>query len=148
MKTSEVSEDFGSLTRGLLSQDEQQALWRLMLKGASPALACQQLGLSLIAYLDTIDHDAEFQASMQRAIGTLSDNVVASLYRTAIEGSVYAQKFWLEHRPAALWASSKAEEAEPDEFAHLSDRELAAQLSETSGDLAAAGQRLEAADAV
>jgi hypothetical protein len=133
---------------GLLSEDEQHAVWLLLLKGASPALACQQLGLSIVAFVHTWKCDPRFFASIQQTIDTLSDNVVASLYRNAIEGNVTAQKLWLEQRPSALWATAISSQAESDEFAHLSNDELAQQLSQDSRDLAAARQRLDAARTV
>jgi hypothetical protein len=125
---------------GLLSGAERHAVWQLMLRGASPALACQQLGVSIEALWRTLQRDTTFFLCLMQLYDTLDHNVVSALYRQALEGSVAAQKFWLERRPAVLWSPPPAQEVEPREFADLSNAELADWLHQADGDCAAADE--------
>jgi hypothetical protein len=133
---------------GLLSETEQHAVWLLMLKGASPALACQQTGVSIEAFWLTRLRHSSFDVAIRRIYDTLDHNVVASVYRQAMEGNVAAQRLWLARRPAMLWSASAASGGESDAHADQSSVELARQLLETECDLAAASECLPDPSAV
>ena len=47
--------------------------------------------------------DPDFQSRLTRSQQTLSQNVAAALYRSAMEGSVAAQTFYLRHLPPPEW---------------------------------------------
>jgi hypothetical protein len=87
--------------------DEQRGVLDYLLRGASPLIACRQMGLSVARYWLTHRCDAGFAAGIQEIYDTLSDNVAACLYKTAIEGNVSAQQFWLRKRPAPAWDVSR-----------------------------------------
>ena len=103
--------------------DLQQAefLWWIS-HGASPAMLCNKLGISLTSFVKTAKEDACFAERLQQAQGGLSQNVAARLYRIAMEGSVPAQRFYLELHPPPEWRQATllgadVKELEPDELA-------------------------------
>jgi hypothetical protein len=104
-----------------------------MLRGASPASACAQLGLAV----DEFHHwlaDSAFRGRLELAQHLLSRNVAAALYRSAMEGSVPAQSFYLKHLPPPEWPASTA--ARPDDNLDLlSDDELSARCRALGIDL-------------
>ena len=107
-----------------LSADLRDALLSLLLRGASPASACAQLGLTL-AQFDAWLADPDFQARLSRSQYTLSQNVAAALYRSAMEGSVAAQTFYLRHLPPPEWPQPEpADSATPSTLEQLTDDEL------------------------
>lgn len=87
--------------------DEQRGVLEYLLRGASALIACRQLGLTVARYWLTQRCDPGFAACIQEINDTLSDNVAAALYKTAIEGNVSAQQFWLRKRPAPAWDVSR-----------------------------------------
>jgi len=90
-----------------LTDDRLEAVRRLILNGASPAGACRQLGISLDAYLAANDADAEVFERRLRDQETLSQNVAAALYRSAMKGSVPAQTFYLRSLPPPEWIAAE-----------------------------------------
>ena len=112
-----------------LSRTNQTAYLHLLTRGASPAAACQQLGCSIHAVLRAIQEDDEFAKRIDQANRLLSQNVAAALYRSAMQGSVSAQTFYLKHRPPPDWPQSErkgeAVSAPADGLDDLSDEELA-----------------------
>jgi hypothetical protein len=86
-----------------LSADQQEAVLALLLRGASPAGACQQLGLGVEAVGRTVEEDEAFRRRAGDVTGVLSGNVMAVLYRGAMEGSVSAQQAWLKLFPPPPW---------------------------------------------
>ncbi|MFV0442375.1 MAG: hypothetical protein ACK5Q5_02255 [Planctomycetaceae bacterium] len=114
-------------TSSLSASDHEQrreALITLLLRGASPAAACLQLGLSIDQFQQWVC-DAEFRERLLHSQGVLSQNVAAALYRSAMEGSVSAQTFYLRHLPPPEWPRLQEDEVSvsPD-LAKLSDEEL------------------------
>lgn len=108
-----------------LTPDEQQRVWCWLLKGASPQVACQQLGIDIARFWKTLDQDAPFALALQQLFDTLSHNVLAALYQAAMKGNVAAQQFWLRHRPVSRWVTELEEPAiADDDFARLSDADL------------------------
>lgn len=107
----------------LLTPEEQEQVWSWLVKGASPQVACQQLGLSLPAFWRTLEGDVAFATALQQLFDTLSHNVLAALYRAAMEGNVTAQQFWLRHRPARAWQAPAVSEL-TDDPADFADAEL------------------------
>jgi hypothetical protein len=118
-----------------IGEVSQKKLLALLLQGASPLVACHKLNLRLAAFWHTLEHDAQFAAELQRVWDTLSFNVVAALYRAAIEGNGPAQQFWLKHRPPPRWAVT-AETNPADELDTLSDAELLDRARAEAPDLA------------
>ncbi|MFN0199340.1 MAG: hypothetical protein ACKVT0_21530 [Planctomycetaceae bacterium] len=108
----------------MLTADEQQSFLDFLLRGASPAGACTELGLSLDVVERTRDRDDSFREQLELTIVTLSQNVLSALYRTAMKGSVTAQKFWLENHPPPAWGAERASPADHHPLEELSDDEL------------------------
>jgi len=106
---------------------QQQAYLNLLSRGASPAAACGQLGLSLVTVADVIDRDESFRTLLARVNELLSQNVAAALYRSAMEGSVSAQTFYLKNRPPPEWPE-QADHPLSQPMNELTDDELIAQF--------------------
>lgn len=105
-----------------LSAAQQDTCLRLMFLGASPPMACASLKVSITSFQRTVDEDGEFAVRVQQTLGSLSQNVAARLYRTAMDGNVSAQRCYLQMRPPPEWtecapAAADLEELEPDELA-------------------------------
>ncbi|MCA9072329.1 MAG: hypothetical protein KDA84_25565 [Planctomycetaceae bacterium] len=101
-----------------LNRTQQSAVLELLYRGASPAGACGQVGVSVEAFLKTATDDEEFRARVRETTGVLSGNVMAVLYRTAMEGNVSAQQAWLKLFPPPSFAEPIAE-TEPMTFDEL-----------------------------
>ncbi|WP_166830541.1 hypothetical protein [Thalassoroseus pseudoceratinae] len=86
----------------MLSVDQQLAVLQLLQRGASPAGAMQQLGLSVDVFLRTALKDSDFHERTIEVTDVLSGNVKAVLYRTAMEGNVSAQQAWLKLFPSRI----------------------------------------------
>ena len=115
----------------------QREFLELMVKGASPHGACGKLEVSLASFWNTLEHDAQFAAELQRVWDTLSFNVVSALYRAAMEGNGSAQQFWLKHRPPPRWAVPDQDQVPADELEALTDAELLDRARTEAPDLAA-----------
>ena len=61
-----------------LTRAQQTEYLRLLTLGASPAAACQKVGVSITAVLVTMDQSAAFRKRMDRVPDLLSQNVAAS----------------------------------------------------------------------
>lgn len=107
-----------------LSREQQAGYIDLLLRGASPAAAAQQLGLELFDVLAVIAEDESFQARVDAAYDALSQNVAARLYLEAMKGSVSAMTFWLKNRPPPEWPGTQGEATDRNELDGLSDEEL------------------------
>jgi hypothetical protein len=69
--------------------------------------------------------DPEFQARLTQSQAVLSQNVAAALYRSAMEGSVSAQTFYLKHLPPPEWPAVEATAPDlPEHLTHLTNAEL------------------------
>jgi hypothetical protein len=106
----------------LLDAAEQDTFLQWLTCGAAPLSACQKLGLSVTSFTKTSTADMEFAERVQQVQSALSQSVAARLYRTAIEGNVSAQRYYLQLRPPPEWkqapvAGVDLEELEPDELA-------------------------------
>lgn len=113
----------------LLTRDQQRSYLGLIAKGASPAGACQQLGLHPMSVAWTTEEDERFRSLLHRVNELLSQNVAAALYRSAMEGSVPAQTFYLKNRPPPDWSADTTDaETVPDSQDELTDDELLAQF--------------------
>jgi hypothetical protein len=82
---------------------QQEEFLHLLARGASPAVACTQLGVMLTVVLDQFRTDNLFRQRFEEVQNLLSQNVAAALYRSAMEGSVSAQTFFLKNRPPQEW---------------------------------------------
>jgi len=78
---------------------QQNEYLLLLSRGASPAAACGQMGLSLVTVAECIESNEEFRKLLARVKELLSQNVAAALYRSAMEGKVMAQTFYVKHWP-------------------------------------------------
>lgn len=107
----------------LLTEDEQQQVWSYLVKGASPQLACRELGLSLRRFWTTLDRDPQFAIAMEHLFRTLSHNVLAALYQRAMKGDKTAQQYWLRTMPPFTGPNSSITEMN-DDLTGLSDAEL------------------------
>lgn len=94
----------------------QQAVIDLLFRGASPAAACGQLGVPVETLLRTINDDPEFARRTGDVTSVLSGNVMAMLYRTAMDGNVSAQSSWLKLFPPATWQQTSPDPTTPLNF--------------------------------
>jgi hypothetical protein len=92
----------------VLSAEQQAGYLELMLKGASPVVACRRVGAEVTAAAETLDCDPEFRRKMEAVRRLMSECVMAAVYRAAIEGKVSAQRLWLKENPLAPAASDCA----------------------------------------
>jgi hypothetical protein len=92
-----------------LTRRQQRAFEKLLMLGASPAAACQKLGLTLDAVAITLDADHEFETCCRRIHDALGENVKAALYKAAMNGTTAAQALWF--RLAAAIEADKARHA-------------------------------------
>ncbi|MGE0378147.1 MAG: hypothetical protein AB7I48_22660 [Planctomycetaceae bacterium] len=98
----------------------------LLTRGASPAAACGQLGVSVLDVLATIEQDDAFHRRLEQVNVLLSQNVAAALYRSAMEGSVSAQTFFLKNQPPPNWQPDESDESADCPLDRMSDDELVA----------------------
>lgn len=112
----------------LLTRHQQQVYLNLIAKGASPAGACQQLGISPMSVVLTEEQDECFALFLKRVNELLSQNVAAALYRSAMEGSVAAQTFYLKNLPPPEWPADDHRDAHSDPLDDLNDDDLLAQF--------------------
>ena len=82
---------------------QQAEYLALLLRGASPAVAAQQLELDLFVIVEAIAEDEEFRVKVDAVYDALSQNVAARLYQEAMKGSVTAMTLWLKNRPPPEW---------------------------------------------
>lgn len=108
------------------SPELQAQYLQLLARGASPAAACMQLNLPVMSVLNQITTDATFRARLDQIHDVLSQNVAAALYRSAMEGSVSAQTFFLKNCPPPEWPGNEpVPAAMNDGLDELTDDELA-----------------------
>ncbi|WP_437193764.1 hypothetical protein [Planctomicrobium sp. SH527] len=115
----------------VLTKQEQMTYLQLLSRGASPAAACLQLGFGLQVVATTIEQDQSFQSLLARVNELLSQNVAAALYRSAMEGSVSAQTFYLKNRPPPEWPALNNNDS-PTAIEELTDDELIVQFRKTA----------------
>lgn len=118
-----ASQTLQTVRTGLARTDEEEYL-RLLLRGASPAAAAQQLELDLFVIVEAIADDEEFRVKVDAAYDALSQNVAARLYQEAMRGSVPAMTLWLKNRPPPEWPDGRPEETFNPALDVLSDEEL------------------------
>lgn len=110
-----------------LTRKQQDEYLTLLTRGASPAAACQKLGVSITAVLVTMEQSPKFRGRATAVSDVLSQNVAAQLYQTAMKGSVTAQTFYLRNQPPPEW---------PDEEESETDSKLRPSLKMTDEQLA------------
>lgn len=108
----------------LLSVAQQEMYLHVLTLGASPSGACGKVGITAMDVLQTIDGDARFREQVDRVTVLLSQNVAAALYRSAMEGSVSAQTFFLKNKPPPDWEGDEKPELTSDRLKGLSDEDL------------------------
>lgn len=108
----------------MLLVEQQEQLLQLLLRGASPAGACQAVGISIFSLHRTLTDSHEFRKRVEQVRNALSDNVAAALYRAAMEGNVSAQSFWLKTFPPSAWSTMPHGDPESGQYDDLSDHEL------------------------
>jgi hypothetical protein len=107
----------------LLTEAEQHQVWAYLVKGASPQLACRELGLHVRRFWTTLDRDPQFAVAMEHLFRTLSHNVLAALYQRAMKGDKTAQQYWLRTMPPVVGNQTSTAERD-DDLTGLSDAEL------------------------
>ncbi len=112
--------------KNYLSPADQQLVLEWMLKGAGPGQACLQLGVTVEQFWDTLQDEPAFAAALQKLFDTLSQNVLAALYQSAMKGNASAQQFWLKQRPATHWTTVVPDDGEDaaNPLSRLSDDQL------------------------
>ena len=106
-----------------LTNQQQQSLCDLLIRGASPYSACQQLHLSYEAFLQEKNANPTFAAQLAQVQQTLSENITARLYQEALKGNLTAIQFWLKNNPPAQW-QQPAPSSDPTPWDHLTHEEL------------------------
>ncbi|MCC7423817.1 MAG: hypothetical protein IT428_26425 [Planctomycetaceae bacterium] len=101
-----------------------QSLADLLIRGASLQIALAQLGRTPIDILDDVSRP-EIQGLLVSVRRVLTNNLTASLYRRAMEGSIPALTFWLAHFPDSPFHHQG--EGSKDRYATMSDAELMAE---------------------
>lgn len=124
----------------VLRPEKRTELLALLERGVSRSAACRKLGIAYASYLLTREQDPDFDRDVEIALSAIDQNVAMALYKSAMEGSVTAQTFWLKSRRPEGWDSPREprqhnrtrsqpspETPQPvtdEELANLSDREL------------------------
>ncbi len=119
------------MPRNNLTADEQDAILDLLSRGASPAVACRQIGRSLAEFFRTAEEHDGFRQRLDTVEISLAQNIAAALYKAAMEGSVTAQTFWLRNNPPPGWNPGD-QKVTNDDLEKLSLAELIA-LAEAHG---------------
>ena len=113
-----------------LTPAQQELVLQLLSRGASPAIACAQIGARPAAFFRTRSQDERFRAKLRDVQALLSQNVAAALYKAAIEGSVSAQSLWLKCCPPPDWQPEPAAMTGPATFDEAFDQLTDADLIE------------------
>lgn len=87
-----------------LSRDEQLDVLQALLRGGSPQAVCQKQGRNPLDFCRTVDGDGSFRTALRQARELMTLNVVATVYRAAMEGTPAAQALWLRTFPPGDWA--------------------------------------------
>ncbi|MFW6125357.1 MAG: hypothetical protein ACOC46_04345 [Pirellulales bacterium] len=136
MPTSASAETPRNRRGRLLDPDEQERFLELLSRGAGRVFICRKMRISYDSYLRTVEQEPEFREAVRRTLEGIDQNVETALYRSAMEGNVTAQTFWLRYRRPAGWqdpdpkaAKSAAQRgaatpSDEDDLESLSDREL------------------------
>ncbi len=119
-----LSEEESRTEDSPFSSDQQLEYLDLLLRGASPAAACQQLKLDLFAVVALLSDDDEFRMKTDAVYDALSQNVAARLYQEAMKGSVPAMSQWLKNRPPPEWPDHAAASISNSPLDVISDEEL------------------------
>ena len=82
---------------------QQEAYLELLLRGASPLGACQELGLDYFQVMRFATEDTAFGLRIQQVGVALSQNVATRLYQEAMKGNVSAMSHWLKYRRPPEW---------------------------------------------
>ena len=107
-----------------LTGEQQREYLDLLLRGASPAVACQQLNVDLSAVVELMAEDDEFRMKADAVYDALSQNVAARLYQEAMKGSVPAMSQWLKNRPPPEWPDHASASRSDSSLDVISDEEL------------------------
>ena len=119
-----LSEQVNEIESAELSSEQQREYLDLLLRGASPAAACQQLNLNLFLVVELLADDDEFRMKTDAVYDALSQNVAARLYQEAMKGSVPAMSQWLKNRPPPEWPDHAAASISNSPLEVISDEEL------------------------
>ncbi len=119
-----LSEQENEVESAPFSSEQQREYLDLLLRGASPAAACQQLELDLFAVVELLADDDEFRMKTDAVYDALSQNVAARLYQEAMKGSVPAMSQWLKNRPPPEWPDHAAASISNSPLEVISDEEL------------------------
>ncbi len=111
----------------MFTPEQQEEFLTWYLQGASPPVACRQLGVGITVFLRTVAEDPEFHQRIRQAGCILSQNVAARLYRTAMEGDVSAQKSYLQLSPPPEWQEQGGAAGAEDPLEGMTPHELAEQ---------------------
>lgn len=105
-----------------IDECQQSEFVDLVTRGAARATACRTLGISLTAVETAAREDPEFAALLDQAAQIRAQNVEFAMYKSALNGSVTAQRCLLKERP--LERSAATPPKLPTDLTMLSDEEL------------------------
>jgi len=108
----------------LLNMDERHRFLEMLLRGASPAAICVQLGIGYRSVLMTLREAADFREDHAHVQSLLTQNVESALYRQVMKGSVPAMTLWLRNRPPNGNEAEMGIDGSHDELDRMSDAEL------------------------
>jgi hypothetical protein len=97
-----------------LSPDEQLDVLQALLRGGSPQAVCQKQGRDPLDFCRTAEGDASFQTALRQVRELMTLNVVATVYRAAMEGTPAAQALWLRTFPPTDWTALDASASAPE----------------------------------
>jgi hypothetical protein len=108
----------------LLTHDQQREYVTALRNGLPALSACNLVGVSYEAVIDTEDADADFAEQTARAGAILSQNAAAALYKLGLKGSVSALTFLLRNQPPPEWTRRDPQTTTDDDLDNMSDDEL------------------------
>lgn len=96
------------IVRDKTKRQIKNAITESLRKGSSVCEACEIAGISRATYYTWMQIDGNFRQSIAWAMKSRVGIVADALYKSACDGDVTAQKFFLTNRGADEWKEQKA----------------------------------------
>lgn len=77
---------------------------------------CHVIGISVPVYYRYIKEKPEFKEAVRRGRAKANAQVTRALFKSASEGNVQAQMFWLKHRSQEEWLIEDDEKTDEKEY--------------------------------
>lgn len=85
----------------------ENLLANLKSTGGNISKACEGSDISRVSFYNWMNSDPEFKEAVEELQEGVCDNVESALYRSAIEGHVTAQIFFLKNKRSEDWSDRK-----------------------------------------